>query len=78
MKWISVLLLLQVTRYFRPGSGRKVLVWPTKYIHWIYMKTILDVLVQRSHEVIFLTSSASILIDPNKPSAIKIEVYPIP
>ncbi|XP_058402375.1 UDP-glucuronosyltransferase 2B31-like isoform X3 [Diceros bicornis minor] len=76
MKWISVLLLLQLSCYFSPGNGGKVLVWPTEYSHWINMKIILDELVQRGHEVIVLTSSASILVDPNKPSAIKFEIYP--
>ncbi|XP_014643233.1 PREDICTED: UDP-glucuronosyltransferase 2B31-like isoform X2 [Ceratotherium simum simum] len=76
MKWISVLLLLQLGCYFSPGSGGKVLVWPTEYSHWINMKIILEELVQRGHEVIVLTSSASILVDPNKLSAIKFEIFP--
>ncbi|XP_006756481.1 PREDICTED: UDP-glucuronosyltransferase 2B31 [Myotis davidii] len=73
MKWISVLLLLQLSGHFSPGSCGKVLVWPTEYSHWINMKTILDALVERGHEVTVLTSSASILVDPNKPSAIQFE-----
>nr|KAF6389374.1 hypothetical protein mMyoMyo1_020168 [Myotis myotis] len=76
MKWISVLLLLQLSGHFSPGSCGKVLVWPTEYSHWINMKTILDALVQRGHEVTVLTSSASILVDPNKPSAIQFEIFP--
>ncbi|XP_035877268.1 UDP-glucuronosyltransferase 2B31-like isoform X4 [Phyllostomus discolor] len=76
MKWISVLLLLQLSCQFSPGGCGKVLVWPTEYSHWINMKTILDELVQRGHEVTVLTHTASILIDPNKPSAIKFEIYP--
>ncbi|XP_006756480.1 PREDICTED: UDP-glucuronosyltransferase 2B17 [Myotis davidii] len=76
MEWISVLLLLQLSGQFSPGSCGKVLVWPTEYSHWINMKTILDALVQRGHEVTVLTSSASILVDPNKPSAIQFEVFP--
>ncbi|XP_040481428.1 UDP-glucuronosyltransferase 2B31 isoform X3 [Ursus maritimus] len=76
MKWISVLLLLQLSCYFSSGSCGKVLVWPTEYSHWINIKTILDELVQRGHEVTVLTSSASILVDPSKSSAIKYEVYP--
>ncbi|XP_014301458.1 UDP-glucuronosyltransferase 2B31-like isoform X2 [Myotis lucifugus] len=76
MQWISVLLLLQLSGHFSPGSCGKVLVWPTEYSHWINMKTILDALVQRGHEVTVLTSSASILVDPNKPSAIQFEVFP--
>ncbi|KAF6131146.1 hypothetical protein HJG60_008029 [Phyllostomus discolor] len=76
MKWISVLLLLQLSCQFSPGGCGKVLVWPTEYSHWINMKTILDELVQRGHEVTVLTHAASIFVDPNKPSAIKFEVYP--
>ncbi|XP_059525784.1 UDP-glucuronosyltransferase 2B31-like isoform X3 [Myotis daubentonii] len=76
MKWISVLLLLQLSGHFSLGSCGKVLVWPPEYSHWINMKTILDALVQRGHEVTVLTSSASILVDPNKPSAIQFEVFP--
>ncbi|XP_016079386.1 PREDICTED: UDP-glucuronosyltransferase 2B4-like isoform X1 [Miniopterus natalensis] len=76
MKWIFILLLLQLSCHVRPGWCGKVLVWPTEYSHWMNMKTILDELVQRGHEVTVLTSSASILVDPNKPSAINFEIYP--
>ncbi|XP_049742080.1 UDP-glucuronosyltransferase 2B4-like isoform X4 [Elephas maximus indicus] len=75
-KWISVLLLIQLSCYFSCGTCGKVLVWPPEYSHWMNIKTILDELIQRGHEVTVLTSSASILIDPSKPSAIKFEVYP--
>ncbi|CAK6433123.1 unnamed protein product [Pipistrellus nathusii] len=74
--WIAVLLLLQLSCHFSPGGCGKVLVWPTEYSHWINMKTVLDALVQRGHEVTVLTSSASILVDPNKPSAIQFEIFP--
>uniref|UniRef100_G3UNI9 glucuronosyltransferase n=1 Tax=Loxodonta africana TaxID=9785 RepID=G3UNI9_LOXAF len=74
MKWIS-LLLIQLGCYFSCGTCGKLLVWPTEYSHRINIKTILDELIQRGHELT-LTSSASILIDPNTPSAIKFEVYP--
>ncbi|XP_049742089.1 UDP-glucuronosyltransferase 2B4-like isoform X3 [Elephas maximus indicus] len=75
-KWISVLLLIPLSCCFSCGTCGKVLVWPTEYSHWMNIKTILDELIQRGHEVTVLTSSASILIDPSKPSAIKFEVYP--
>ncbi|XP_036922071.1 UDP-glucuronosyltransferase 2B31-like, partial [Sturnira hondurensis] len=75
VKWIPVLLLLQLSCQFSPGGCGKVLVWPTDYSHWINMKIILSELVQRGHEVTVLTSTASILVDPNKPSAIKFEIY---
>nr|XP_010594016.1 UDP-glucuronosyltransferase 2B4-like isoform X5 [Loxodonta africana] len=74
-KWISVL-LIQLSCYISCGTCGKVLVWPTEYSHWINIKIILHELIQRGHEVTVLTSSASILIDPSTPSAIKFEVYP--
>nr|XP_031325777.1 UDP-glucuronosyltransferase 2B31-like [Camelus dromedarius] len=76
MKWLSLLLLLQLNCFFSSGSCGKVLVWPVEYSHWINMKTILDELVTRDHEVTVLTSQASVLIDPSKPSAIKFEIFP--
>ncbi|XP_039075826.1 UDP-glucuronosyltransferase 2B31-like isoform X1 [Hyaena hyaena] len=75
MKWISVVLLLHLSCYFSSASCGKVLVWPTEYSHWINIKTILDELVQRGHEVTVLTSSSSILVGPSKSSPINFEVY---
>uniref|UniRef100_A0A8C0WEK5 glucuronosyltransferase n=1 Tax=Castor canadensis TaxID=51338 RepID=A0A8C0WEK5_CASCN len=76
MKWTSVLLLIQLTCYFTSGSCGKVVVLPMDYSHWMNIKTILDELVQRGHEVTVLTSSTSILVDPSKSSTIKFEVCP--
>ncbi|XP_025241557.1 UDP-glucuronosyltransferase 2B20 isoform X2 [Theropithecus gelada] len=76
LKWTSVFLLLQLSCYFSSGSCGKVLVWPTEYSHWINMKTILEELVRRGHEVTVLTSSASTFVNDSKSSAIKFEVYP--
>lgn len=78
VKQISVFLLIQLICYFRLGTCGKVLVWPTEYSHWINIKIIMDELVQRGHEVTVLTSSASILIDPNSDSSINFEIYPVP
>ena len=77
MKWLLLLQLLQLTCYFSSGSCGKVLVWPVEFSHWMNMKTILDELVTRGHEVTVLESSASTLIDPNKPLAMKFETFPI-
>ncbi|XP_004681309.1 PREDICTED: UDP-glucuronosyltransferase 2B4-like isoform X3 [Condylura cristata] len=76
VKWTSALLLLQLGCYFSAGGCGKMLVWPTEYSHWMNMKTILDELVARGHQVVVLASSASILIDHSKPSAFKFEVFP--
>nr|XP_020139849.1 UDP-glucuronosyltransferase 2B4-like isoform X3 [Microcebus murinus] len=76
MKLASVLLLMQLSGHFSSGTCGKVLVWPTEYSHWMNMKTILDELVQRGHEVTVLTHSVSILVDPKQATSIKFEVFP--
>ncbi|XP_068831804.1 UDP-glucuronosyltransferase 2B18-like isoform X7 [Capricornis sumatraensis] len=78
MKWLSLLLLLQLACYFSSGSCGKVLVWPMDYSHWMNMKTILDQLVTRSHEVTVLTPSVSTFIDPKKTSSLKLVTFPLP
>ena len=76
MKWMSVLLLLQMGCYLRSGNCGKVLVWPMEYSHWMNLKTILDELVQRDHEVTVLRPSASIFLDPQKSPGLKFESFP--
>ncbi|XP_040823468.1 UDP-glucuronosyltransferase 2B13-like isoform X4 [Ochotona curzoniae] len=71
-----LLLLLQLSCCFSSGSCGKVLVWPMEFSHWMNLKTILDELVQRGHEVTVVKSSVSHLSDPNKKSAIKFETFP--
>uniref|UniRef100_A0A8C9GUE3 glucuronosyltransferase n=1 Tax=Piliocolobus tephrosceles TaxID=591936 RepID=A0A8C9GUE3_9PRIM len=73
MKWTSALLLIQLSCYLSSGSCGKVLVWPTEFSHWMNIKTILDELVQRGHEVTVLAYSPSIS-DPKNPSALKFEI----
>ncbi|XP_063096810.1 UDP-glucuronosyltransferase 2B31-like [Cavia porcellus] len=76
VKLTVFLLLLQLNSYFDSGSCGKVLVWPMEFSHWINLKTILDVLVQKGHEVTVLRPSTSISYHVEKESAIKFEDYP--
>ncbi|XP_052054646.1 UDP-glucuronosyltransferase 2B1-like [Apodemus sylvaticus] len=78
MKQTSVLLLIQLICYFRPGACGKVLVWPTEYSHWINIKIILDELVHRGHEVTVLVSSASVLIKPSNETSFNFEIFSVP
>ncbi|XP_052591894.1 UDP-glucuronosyltransferase 2B17-like isoform X1 [Peromyscus californicus insignis] len=75
VKWMSVLLLLQMSCYFRPGNCGKVLVWPMEFSHWLNLKIILDELAQRGHEVTVLRPASSIFVDPQKSPSLKFESY---
>ncbi|DAA28632.1 TPA: UDP glucuronosyltransferase 2B10-like isoform 2 [Bos taurus] len=77
MKRLSLLLLLQLTCYFSGGSCGKVLVWPVEFSHWLNIKTILEELVTRGHEVTVLISSASTIPNSSKPSTMKFETFPV-
>ncbi|XP_061001235.1 UDP-glucuronosyltransferase 2B4-like isoform X2 [Dama dama] len=77
MKRLSLLLLLQLTCYFSAGSCGKVLVWPVEFSHWLNIKTILDELVTRGHEVTVLISSASTITNSSKPSTMNFETFPV-
>ncbi|XP_051822417.1 UDP-glucuronosyltransferase 2B17-like isoform X8 [Antechinus flavipes] len=75
-KWISALWLLQLS-CFSCGFCGKVLVWPMEYSHWINLKTILDELLDRGHEVTVLTPSATVFVDPSNSSRLHAEVFPV-
>ncbi|XP_032772020.1 UDP-glucuronosyltransferase 2B17 isoform X2 [Rattus rattus] len=75
-KWISALLLLQISCCFQSGNCGKVLVWPMEFSHWMNIKTILDELVQRGHEVTVLKPSAYYVLDPKKSPDLKFETFP--
>uniref|UniRef100_A0AC11AWS8 Uncharacterized protein n=1 Tax=Ovis aries TaxID=9940 RepID=A0AC11AWS8_SHEEP len=77
MKRLSLLLLLQLTCCFSGGSCGKVLVWPVEFSHWMNIKTILDELVTRGHEVTVLISSASTIPNSSKPSTMRFETFPV-
>ncbi|XP_021485037.1 UDP-glucuronosyltransferase 2A3-like [Meriones unguiculatus] len=74
-KWAAVVFLLHLCC---AGCGfcGKVLVWPCDMSHWLNLKTILEALAARGHEVTVLKYSA-ILIDQNQHSALHFENIPL-
>ncbi|XP_070250130.1 UDP-glucuronosyltransferase 2A3-like [Myotis yumanensis] len=72
-KWALAVLLLQLCS---AGCGfcGKVLVWPVDMSHWLNIKTILEELTKKRHEVIVLTFPHTKLIDYRKPSSLNFEV----
>ncbi|KAM4854657.1 UDP-glucuronosyltransferase 2B10 isoform 1-T1 [Thomomys bottae] len=75
-KWISGLLLLQLSYFFNSGSCGRILVWPMEYSHWLNIKVMLDELILRGHEVTVLRPSSAIFVDSKESSSIKFETFP--
>ncbi|KAF5926793.1 hypothetical protein HPG69_001423 [Diceros bicornis minor] len=76
-KWALAVLLLQLCC---TGCGYcgKVLVWPCDMSHWLNVKTILEELTERGHEVTVLTPPYTNLIDYKKSSPLNFEVFHLP
>ncbi|KAK7798053.1 hypothetical protein U0070_010702 [Myodes glareolus] len=74
-KWTVAVFLLQLCCV---GSGfcGKVLVWPCDMSHWLNLKTILEELVQRGHEVTVL-KFPSIIVNQIENSALNFENVPL-
>ncbi|XP_055967377.1 UDP-glucuronosyltransferase 2A2 isoform X2 [Sorex fumeus] len=75
-RWFFTVLLLQFCCTDHGFCG-KVLVWPADMSHWLNMKTILQKLTERGHEVTVLVSSVSYIIDYHKPSTFNFQVIPM-
>ncbi|OBS77591.1 hypothetical protein A6R68_20020, partial [Neotoma lepida] len=72
---LGFLLTCVLSGFFGSGSGGKVLVWPFKFNHWLNLRTILDELVKKGHEVTVLRPSASFSYEVDNTSAIEFETY---
>ncbi|KAM7167595.1 UDP-glucuronosyltransferase 2A2-like isoform 2-T2 [Macrochelys suwanniensis] len=76
-KWITALFLV-LGSGLGSGSCGKVLVWPADNSHWLNVKSILEELADRGHEVTVLLPSFFLGIDPTRPSPFNFEVIPVP
>lgn len=76
-KTCLVVLLLQTFFIGAVVCGR-VLIWPADASHWINIKPIMEQLVNKGHSITVLVHSASVHINPNKPSPYKFEVFTVP
>nr|DBA28776.1 TPA: hypothetical protein GDO54_009079 [Pyxicephalus adspersus] len=72
----SVVLLLHVSFFSTVYSG-KILAWPTDGSHFMNLNTILEKLAHKGHEVTVLVNSANLIMDTNKTTALKFEVFPV-
>ncbi|KAJ1205719.1 hypothetical protein NDU88_001147 [Pleurodeles waltl] len=59
-------------------SCGKVLVWPAEASHWINIKTLLQELSLRGHDVTVLVHPGALLIDYDIPSPYNFEVFTTP
>ncbi|XP_074922178.1 UDP-glucuronosyltransferase 2A2-like [Chelonoidis abingdonii] len=55
-----------------------VLIWPTEASHWLNVKSIIQELIRREHNVTILVSNASLFITPHAETAERFEVYTVP
>ncbi|XP_037536822.1 UDP-glucuronosyltransferase 2A2-like [Nematolebias whitei] len=69
---VCVLLVLCVTG---TANGGKILVWYTEASHWINMKTVLEALVDRGHQVTVLVPSTSLFMNSSEPSRFQYEPF---
>ncbi|XP_034627719.1 UDP-glucuronosyltransferase 2C1-like isoform X3 [Trachemys scripta elegans] len=76
-KYITVLFLV-LGSGLGSGSCGKVLVWPADNSHWLNVKSILEELADRGHEVTVLLSSSFLGTDPTRSSPFNFEVIPVP
>ncbi|XP_041527054.1 UDP-glucuronosyltransferase 2A3-like [Microtus oregoni] len=74
-KWTVAVFLLQLC-CVGCGFCGKVLVWPCDMSHWLNLKTILEELVQRGHEVTVL-KFPSFIVDQIENSALNFENVPV-
>ncbi|XP_012860293.1 UDP-glucuronosyltransferase 2A3 isoform X3 [Echinops telfairi] len=74
-KWVSAFLLLQLC-WAGHGNCGKILVWPCDMSHWLNLKTILEKLTEKGHEVTVLFSPNTFLIDKRKSSTLNFELIP--
>ncbi|XP_072243575.1 UDP-glucuronosyltransferase 2A2-like [Leuresthes tenuis] len=68
---VCVLLVFSVAS----ANGGKILVWPTEASHWINMKPLLEILVDRGHQVTVLVPSASMFMNSSEPSRFHYEPF---
>ncbi|XP_006163646.1 UDP-glucuronosyltransferase 2A2 isoform X2 [Tupaia chinensis] len=54
-----------------------VLIWPTDGSHWLNIKSILEELIQRNHNVTVLASSATLFINSTPDSTVNFEEIPV-
>ncbi|XP_069746483.1 UDP-glucuronosyltransferase 2A2-like isoform X1 [Narcine bancroftii] len=59
-------------------SAGKVLIWPAIGSHWINLKSIIHLLMERGHNVTVAVNSAASYVDFSEPSLIKFEVFQVP
>ncbi|XP_026200060.1 UDP-glucuronosyltransferase 2A1-like isoform X2 [Anabas testudineus] len=69
---ICVVLVLCMTS---STNGGNILVWYSEGSHWINMKTVLDTLIDRGHQVTVLAPTASIYMKTNESSRFRYEPF---
>ncbi|XP_067084633.1 UDP-glucuronosyltransferase 2A2-like [Osmerus mordax] len=70
-----VALCVSLLWFAEPVNGGNILVWHTEGSHWINLKPVLDILMDKGHNVTVLIQSATIFMNPNEPSRFNYEPF---
>ncbi|XP_060696261.1 UDP-glucuronosyltransferase 2A1-like isoform X10 [Hemiscyllium ocellatum] len=69
---LSMFLLLQGV------TGENVLIWPAEGSHWINLKPVIDVLIEKGHNVTVAIYTATLHVNYSEPTAMHFEVFEVP
>ncbi|XP_010804464.1 UDP-glucuronosyltransferase 2A1 isoform X3 [Bos taurus] len=74
---IILLLSLQIS-LLGTTFGGNVLIWPMEGSHWLNIKTIIDELIKKGHNVTVLVASSAFCITPTTNPSLIFEIYEVP
>ncbi|TSL28233.1 UDP-glucuronosyltransferase 2A1 [Bagarius yarrelli] len=56
----------------------KILIWPTEFSHWLNLKTIVDELIARGHNVTVVTHSATLSVKTEQSPGYSVDIVEVP
>ncbi|NP_001177979.1 UDP-glucuronosyltransferase 2A1 precursor [Danio rerio] len=75
---VFLLLALLLNQNLLCVSGGKILVWPAEFSHWLNIKVILDVLIERGHNITVVTHTATPSVQTTPSAGYNAEILQVP
>ncbi|XP_067839517.1 UDP-glucuronosyltransferase 2A2-like [Heptranchias perlo] len=70
--------LFAVFLFLQRVTSENVLIWPAEGSHWINLKSIIEELIERGHNVTVVIHTATLFVNYSEPSSMKFEVFHVP